>query len=86
MPFFTVADERIPDLPNVPTVTEFGRDDNERTFLALYTSSGTIGRSLVFPPGVPADRVAALRKAYDDTIKDPEFLSEMKSKHILISP
>jgi tripartite-type tricarboxylate transporter receptor subunit TctC len=86
IPFFTVADERIPQLPNVPTVTEFGRDDNEKTFLSLYTSSGTIGRSLVFPPGVPADRVAALRAAYEKTIKDPAFIAELKSKNILFAP
>lgn len=86
VPFFTVADERIPELSSVPTITEFGRDDNEKTFLMLYTSSGTIGRSLVFPPGVPPDRVAALQKAYDDTIREPEFLSEMKSKNILFAP
>jgi tripartite-type tricarboxylate transporter receptor subunit TctC len=85
VPFFTVADERIPELPNVPSVTEFGRDDNEKTFLMLYTSSGTIGRSLVFPPGVPTDRVAALRAAYDKTIKDPEFVAELKSKSILFA-
>jgi tripartite-type tricarboxylate transporter receptor subunit TctC len=86
VPFFTVADDRIKELPNVPTITEFGKNDDEKTFLALYTSSGTIGRSLVFPPGVPADRVAALRAAYDKTIKDPEFLAELKAKNILFAP
>ena len=86
VPFFTIADERIPELPKVPTVTEFGRDDNEKTFLSIYTSSGTIGRALVFPPGVPADRVAALRAAFDKTLKDPEFLAELKSKQILFAP
>jgi tripartite-type tricarboxylate transporter receptor subunit TctC len=86
IPFFTVAPARIKELPNVPTITEFGRDENEKTFLAIYTSSGVIGRSLVFPPGVPADRVAALRKAYDETIRDPEFLADLKSKNILFAP
>jgi tripartite-type tricarboxylate transporter receptor subunit TctC len=86
VPFFAVADERIPELPNVPTVTEFGRNDDEKTFLSIYTSSGTIGRALVFPPGVPADRVAALRAAYDKTIKDPEFVAELKAKNILFAP
>ena len=86
IPFFTVAEERLRELPNIPTVTEFGRDDNEKTFLALYTSIGTIGRSLVFPPGVPQDRVAALRAAYEKTIKDPEFLAEVNSKNILFAP
>jgi tripartite-type tricarboxylate transporter receptor subunit TctC len=85
VPFFTVADERIPELPNVPTITEFGQDENEKTFIRIYTSSATIGRSLAFPPGVPADRVAALREAYDKTMKDPEFLAEVQSKNILLT-
>jgi tripartite-type tricarboxylate transporter receptor subunit TctC len=86
IPIFAVADGRIKDLPKVPSVTEFGRDEDEKSFLGIYTSSGTIGRSLVFPPGVPADRVAALREAYEKTIRDPEFLAELKAKHILFAP
>jgi tripartite-type tricarboxylate transporter receptor subunit TctC len=85
VPFFTIADERIPELPKVPTITEFG-NDAEKTFLAIYTSSGTIGRSLVFPPGVPAERVNAMRIAFDRTLKDPVFQEELKSKHILFAP
>ena len=86
VPIFAVADGRIKAIPNVPAITEFGRNDNEKTFLGIYTSSGTIGRALVFPPGVPADRVAALRAAYEKTIKDPEFLAEVKSRKILFDP
>ena len=61
IPVFAVADGRMKAIPDVPSMTEFGRDDAEKTFLGIYTSSGTIGRALAFPPGVPADRVAALR-------------------------
>jgi tripartite-type tricarboxylate transporter receptor subunit TctC len=86
IPIFAVADGRIKELPKVPAVTEFGRDDNEKAFLGIYTSSGTIGRALAFPPGVPADRVAALREAYEKTIRDPEFLAEVKAKHIVFAP
>ena len=86
LPIFAVADGRMKPIPNVPAITEFGRDENEKTFLGIYTSSGTIGRALVFPPGVPADRVAALRDAYEKTIRDPEFLAEVKSKNILFDP
>jgi tripartite-type tricarboxylate transporter receptor subunit TctC len=86
IPVFAVADGRMKAIPNVPAITEFGRDENEKTFLGIYTSSGTIGRALVFPPGVPADRVAALREAYEKTIRDPEFLAEIKAKNILFDP
>ena len=72
--------------PERAEITEFGRNDDEKTFLGIYTSSGTIGRALAFPPGVPADRVAALREAYAKTIRDPEFLAEVKGKNILFDP
>jgi tripartite-type tricarboxylate transporter receptor subunit TctC len=86
IPIFAVADGRMKAIPTVPAITEFGRDESEKTFLGIYTSSGTIGRALVFPPGVPADRVAALRDAFEKTIRDPEFLAEIKSKNILFDP
>ncbi|HZO46199.1 MAG TPA: tripartite tricarboxylate transporter substrate-binding protein [Xanthobacteraceae bacterium] len=86
VPVFAVADGRMKAIPDVPSITEFGRDENEKTFLGIYTSSGTIGRALAFPPGVPADRVAALRDAFEKTIRDPEFLAEVKSKSILFDP
>ena len=86
IPVFAVADGRMKAIPDVPSMTEFGRDDAEKTFLGIYTSSGTIGRALVFPPGVPADRVAALRDAFEKTISDPEFLAEVKQRQILFDP
>jgi tripartite-type tricarboxylate transporter receptor subunit TctC len=86
IPVFAVADGRMKPIPNVPAITEFGRDDDEKTFTGIYTSSGTIGRALAFPPGVPADRVTALREAFEKTIRDPEFLAEVKAKNILFEP
>ena len=86
IPVFAVADGRMKPIPDVPSITEFGRDDGEKAFLGIYTSSGTIGRALALPPGVPADRVAALREAFEKTIRDPEFLAELKSKSILFDP
>jgi tripartite-type tricarboxylate transporter receptor subunit TctC len=85
VPFFVVSEKRVPELPNVPAITEFGNED-ERAFQAIYVSLGTIGRSLAFPPGVPQDRVNALREAYEKTIKDPAFLEDVKSKNILFTP
>jgi tripartite-type tricarboxylate transporter receptor subunit TctC len=85
VPFFLVSEKRVAELPNVPTISEFGNDD-ERAFQAIYVSLGTIGRSLAFPPGVPQDRVEALRQAFDKTIKDPAFLDDVKSKNIVFAP
>ena len=49
-----------------------------RQILAFYTSSAAVGRSIVAPPGIPPDRVNMLRRAFDATIRDAEFLAEIE--------
>ena len=48
--------------------------------------SGIADRALVVPPGVPADRVAALRKAYEETLRDPAFVKEANARAFEIDP
>jgi tripartite-type tricarboxylate transporter receptor subunit TctC len=69
--------ERTP-LPDAkaPTIYEFVKDEDARRILSLYNSSVEIGRPILAPPGVPADRVEALRRAFDATMKDPELKAE----------
>ncbi len=74
------------DLPNVPLVTDFARNDRERQILQLIFSRQTMGRPFAAPPGVPADRVRALRFAFDETMKDPEFLAEAEKRGLEINP
>ncbi len=64
-----------PELPNVPLVTELARNDAERAQIELVMSRQTMGRPFFVPPDVPADRVAALRRAFMAAMKDPEFLA-----------
>lgn len=66
------------DLPGIPTMVELGNSDEDRQILALYASGATIGRSIIAPPGIPGDRVAALRAGFDAMIKDGEFLAEIE--------
>ena len=63
-------DER---LKQVPVVTDLARSDADRQALALFFARVELGRPLVLPPGVPADRVAVLRNALRDTMADPAF-------------
>ena len=70
--------EPAPDLPGVPTLIQLARDEDERKLLNFYSSYTTVGRSIVTPPKVPADRVKALRAAFDATVKDPDLLAEAK--------
>jgi tripartite-type tricarboxylate transporter receptor subunit TctC len=80
------ADERHPDLPDVPTPIEVVNSPEDKAAMRFYTSSGTLGRSLFTTPGVPADRVAELRSAFMSLMKDPEFLREIEKAGLEYAP
>ena len=76
-----------PDLPNVPFFLDLVRGDPEREPVAKFMSYAvSIARPFTAPPGVPADRVALLRRAFDDTMKDPVFLAEAAKLKLEIDP
>jgi tripartite-type tricarboxylate transporter receptor subunit TctC len=75
---YQCALERHPELADVPTDVELGSTEEARQILAFYTSSAAVGRSIAATPGIPPDRVNVLRRAFDSTIKDPEFLAEIE--------
>ncbi len=64
----------LPDVPLMPT----GKTEADRQALTLLYSRQDYGRPFFAPPEVPPARLAALRKAFDETLKDPEFLAEAK--------
>jgi tripartite-type tricarboxylate transporter receptor subunit TctC len=78
--------ERAADLPDVPYAVDLATTEQGRQALAFYVSSEQIGRAFIAPPDTPADRVAALRKAYDETMQDPQFLAEIEQAHAEFSP
>jgi len=71
---------------NVPSLEDLAANDNDRKIIGLVVSGAYLGRPLALTPGVPADRVAAMRKAFDDTMKDPVFLAEAKKLRFDIDP
>jgi hypothetical protein len=75
-----------PDLPNVPLVLDLARTDQERQILTLVFARNVMGRPFVAPPGVPAERVAALREAFLATLKDPALLAEAEKGLMEINP
>jgi tripartite-type tricarboxylate transporter receptor subunit TctC len=75
-----------PDLPNVPLVMDFARNDEERQIFKLVFARQPMGRPFLAPPGVPPDRVAALRKAFMDTLTDREFRAEAEKARLEINP
>jgi tripartite-type tricarboxylate transporter receptor subunit TctC len=73
--------ERKKQIPNVPTLLELAPPDKKD--VVEFIAAGTpFGRGMTVGPGVPADRVAALRKAFDDTMKDPGFLAEAAKRKL----
>jgi tripartite-type tricarboxylate transporter receptor subunit TctC len=78
--------ERHPDLPDVPTAVELGKTDEDRQVLGLYANDASIGKSILAPPKVPADRTTVLRAAFDAMVKDPEFLDEVKQANAEFDP
>jgi len=80
------ATKKHPELPDVPLATELTRNDNERAALDLILTQQVMGRPFAAPPKVPADRVAALRRAFDQSLKDPELLAEAEKAQLEIAP
>jgi tripartite-type tricarboxylate transporter receptor subunit TctC len=78
--------KRAKDLPDVPLLTELVKSDNDRALVHLLSATTSIGRPLFSTPDVPADRVAALRQAFDATMKDPEFQEAAAKARLDINP
>jgi len=76
---------RAPDL-DAPLVSDFASNDEQRRLVDLVFSGAQLGRPLAITPDVPADRVAALRAAFDQTMKDPEFLADAKAANFDVDP
>ncbi len=78
--------KRSPELKNVPTAIELMTNDADRKLMTFAISSAEVGRSFLAPPGVPADRVQALRAAFNATMKDPELLAEVEKAQLDFEP
>lgn len=76
------ASRRHPDLQHIPTIMEFCETEEQRRLFTLLLSSAEVGRSLVMPPDVPADRSAAMRGAFDAMITDPELLKDAEKQRM----
>ena len=75
-----------PDLPDVPLIMDLARDDEQRQMFRLIFARQVMGRPFQSTPGVPADRLQALQKAFMDTMKDPAFLAEADKLKFEITP
>ena len=75
-----------PTLPDVPLLVDLATTEKQKQAVRLMSSAADFGRAVFAPPGVPADRVDALRRAFDATMKDPAFLAEAEKLKLPIEP
>ncbi|HEY7244538.1 MAG TPA: tripartite tricarboxylate transporter substrate-binding protein [Xanthobacteraceae bacterium] len=75
-----------PELPQVPSFIDLVKEPREKAMVQLLQSNQFVGRSIYAPPEIPADRLAALREAFDKTMRDPDFLARMKQLKLDVNP
>ena len=75
-----------PEFADVPMALDLARTDAERQAMRLAFSRLEYARPYFLPPGVPAERVQALRRAFDATMKDPAFLADAARVQLELSP
>ena len=77
---------RVAELPDAPSLGEIGNTPEDKQVFALYASGSAIGRSVLAPPGIPADRVKLLRDAFGAMVKDPEFVADIRRTNVELDP
>jgi tripartite-type tricarboxylate transporter receptor subunit TctC len=78
--------EKLPDYPDVPLLSDLAEDEGDRALLKLFSAPTVLGRPFFTTPGTPPERVAALRRAFDETMTDAVFLDAAKSGGFDLNP
>ena len=81
-----LASEKLAELPDTPSILEVAHDADQRAALKLILSRQTMARPYVAPPGIPPERLKALRAAFDATMTDPEFLADAQRQDLEVRP
>ena len=86
IPILQVGLRKDPALPDTPLLRDLARTPADQPLLDFLSEAVAVGRPIATTPGVPAARVAALRRAFEETLKDPEFIREATVERAEISP
>jgi tripartite-type tricarboxylate transporter receptor subunit TctC len=78
------AMKRYVDLPNTPTLLDLVQGDEGKTVARVIAGTAEVGRSIITTPGVPPERLAALRTAFQAMLKDPDFIATSKKRNLMI--
>src|SRR5262245_23757957 len=78
--------KRHPELPDIPTSVELGRTPEQVEALRIFANATDVGRFILSTPDTPADRIQALRRAFDEMVKDPEFIADLNTMKLDLGP
>ncbi len=78
--------KRDKELPNIPLMQEVVSDEKVKKIIEFASSGSAIGRALIAPPAMPADKLKVLREAFDKTVKDKDFLASAEKRRAVIDP
>lgn len=82
----TQSGRRAADLATIPSLEDLTTNPDDRKIMELVVSGNYIGRPQAMPPGTPADKVAAMRAAFQATVKDPAFIAEVEKLRLELDP
>jgi tripartite-type tricarboxylate transporter receptor subunit TctC len=83
---FQIGPRREADLADTPLWSELGESDEQRQILDVLSGDVAVGRPILTAPDVPAERVAALRLAFDETMRDPKFVAAAEQAGMVLNP
>ena len=85
-PLYAISTQRIAKLPNVPAIVELSNKPADLAVLNTLGAMPAIGLTVIAPPGIPAERVEALRRAFDAVVKDAGFIADMARAELEVEP
>ena len=87
IPLMQIGATRELELPDVPLLTDLVKGDPDKLAVAEFlTTALAVSRPVATTPGVPAERLEILRRAFDATMQDPDFVSEARKQSLEIDP
>lgn len=78
--------QKEPELGDVPSALDFVKNQADRNVMELYLTQKTVARPIIAPPGVPADRLAALRSGFIALARDKDFLADAQAAKLEVAP